>query len=88
MRLIRWLLSILFVDVKQWEVIPRCYGVAWVNVWSGCAVAMPIPLNLIVGPLRTAWKWAKCEAWRLWENDQAQRCPHCGRDRNMKGRLG
>ena len=77
-RLFRWLVSLLFVEVQHGCLLPRFYGVAWLLVYRNAAIAMPIPLNLIAGPIRAAWLWAKSGAWRIWHRDQGRVCPHCG----------
>jgi hypothetical protein len=41
------------------HMLPRGYGVAWMHWDKPSAVAMPIPLNLVVGALRRAWCWVK-----------------------------
>lgn len=78
MQLFRLILSFLFVNVLHGDRVPSFYGIAWVDVYRRHGVAMPIPLNLIVGPLRATWLWAKSGAWRIWHRDQCQVCQRCG----------
>lgn len=78
MQLVRLILRFFFFEVPQGERIPPWSGIAWVDFYRNRAVAMPIPLNLIAGPLRAAWLWAKSGAWHIWHRDQGRVCQRCG----------
>lgn len=53
------LYELLFRRVQGGYIIPRGYGIAWVNFVRDEAIAMPIPLNFICGAVRWAWYWLK-----------------------------
>lgn len=45
--------------VREGEMLPPWYGVAWVDFRSGSAVCMPVPCNLIAGLVRAAWAFLR-----------------------------
>lgn len=49
----------LFKTTNHGEMIPRGYGVAWMDYGSGRLTCMPVPLHLIVRWCRIGWLWIK-----------------------------
>lgn len=49
----------LFKYVPHGEMIPRGYGVAWMDYGTGRLTCMPVPLHLIVRWCRICWLWVK-----------------------------
>ncbi len=45
--------------IQSGDVIPRGYGVAWIDAYTPRAHCLPVPLNLIVRAARAAWLRAK-----------------------------
>lgn len=41
--------------IKENEIIPRWYGVAWRDFWLGEAVVLPIGIHWIAGVARHVW---------------------------------
>ena len=53
----------LFKTVPHDQHLPRGYGVAWLDYYSGHYTCMPVPLNVITRLCRLAWiqiKYAGC----------------------------
>jgi hypothetical protein len=44
------------------EMLPRGYGIAWVDFYSNRAVCLPVPLHIIASIVRTVWQ--KVRTWR------------------------
>lgn len=63
------------VDVPPNERLPRGYGIAFYRFECDAVVAMPIPLNLIVGGWRAVAAWLRSPPWRryAWRLEQAER---------------
>lgn len=57
-------------DVHHSQLLPRGYGIAWINWRQDKAVCLPIPLNSIVGFIRKLWYW--CKYPRMFYNDSRQ----------------
>lgn len=64
-------MKLLSKKVKQWEVLPRYYGIAYWDYHSISAVAYPVPLNLIVRFFR--WLWHESVKLRPTELDKLLR---------------
>ena len=50
--------------VRQGELLPPWYGVAWVDYARDVAVCMPVPLNAVAGAVRAAYLWVRFSLWR------------------------
>lgn len=46
-------------EVRQCEIIPAWYGVAWLRWDAGIAVCYPMPLNLILAAARAVLIWMR-----------------------------
>lgn len=72
--------------VRENELLPRFYGVAWRSFNSPSIFCLPVPLNLIVGVLRSMWMFCKHGSRRIYMNpraaydqgrrDQSRKYPH------------
>jgi hypothetical protein len=51
-----------FRYATQGEMLPRGYGIAWVEFHADRAVCLPVPLHIIASVVRTAWQ--KVRIWR------------------------
>lgn len=51
-----------FRYASQGEMLPRGYGIAWVEFCTDRAVCLPVPLHIIASFIRTAWQ--KVRIWR------------------------
>ena len=51
--------GILVRVVAQGYLMPRGFGVAWIDWKTGNAVCMPVPLNIAAAVGRRAWAWVK-----------------------------
>lgn len=60
---IRWRI----VTIAEGHRIPNGYGISHYEPGRDAAVAYPIPLNLIVGGLRSLWWHVQCPPWRFTE---------------------
>lgn len=49
----------LFKYASHGEMLPRGYGIAWVDYANGRLTCMPVPLNVVVRWFRLAWLWIK-----------------------------
>ena len=45
--------------IRQGQVLPRGYGVAWRQHYRDCSVCMPVPLNVLAGWTRRLWHWLR-----------------------------
>lgn len=63
--------------VREDEIIPALYGVAWQDWRARTVVVMPIPVNVVAGLLRSAWIFLRW-GWRA--------VPACPRDAYAQGR--
>ena len=45
--------------IREGEMIPKYYGVAYLEIDRLVAVAYPIPLNIVVGFIRKIWEWLR-----------------------------
>jgi hypothetical protein len=63
------------VEVPQNEHLPRGYGVAFYRYDADAVVAMPVPLNLIVGGWRALVTWLRFPPWRryAWRIEHVRR---------------
>ena len=46
--------------IREAELIPRGYGVAWKEWDRNLIVCLPLGVNLVARWLRSAWHWTKC----------------------------
>ena len=59
------LLSREFMEcIAEGERLPPGYGVAWYDYDRDCAVCMVVPLNVIAGGMRAAYRWLRFPPWR------------------------
>lgn len=49
----------LIKHINHGEMLPRGYGVAWMDYGSGRLTCMPVPINVVVRWCRVAWVWLK-----------------------------
>jgi hypothetical protein len=49
--------------IREGEMFPKGYGIAWVEQNRYGAVVMPIPLNVIAGHIRKMWFWLQQGDW-------------------------
>lgn len=45
--------------VRQGELLPAFYGVAWVDFVSHTAVCLPVGLNILAAVIRATYTWAR-----------------------------
>ena len=64
--------NLLVREVRNGEMIPRGWGIAYRSWHRSASTAMPIPLNMIVGILR--WLWHSCLRAPCAWNDEQGRC--------------
>jgi hypothetical protein len=66
-------------QVAMGEILPRWYGMAWINYVDGSLIAYPLPFNFLARFLHTMrWRIAK---WFMWPRDNA-------RDRELQAARG
>lgn len=41
--------------IRENEILPRWYGLAWTDFWKGEAVVLPIGIHWVAGVARHAW---------------------------------
>lgn len=46
-------------EVRQGEVIPAWYGVAWVQLENNRAICYPMPFNLLIAAVRATVIWMR-----------------------------
>lgn len=62
-------------DIAPGEALPPAYGVAWYDYDRDVCVVMVIPLNVVAGAARVAWRWLRFPPWRrgVYRDQQAAR---------------
>jgi len=49
--------------IREKEMIPKGYGIAWIESDRLVVVAYPIPLNIIFAHIRKVWLWLQQGDW-------------------------
>jgi len=45
--------------IKNGEMLPPFYGLAWYEYHRNIAICLPVPFNIVVAILRGCWLWIK-----------------------------
>lgn len=54
------IISKLWIRIADGQQVPKWYGIAYIDYYDWSAVAMPIPLNIIVGAYKATIAWVMC----------------------------
>ena len=47
------------LEVREGAMIPKYYGIAYLEIDRLIAVAYPVPFNLVIGVFRKIWNWIR-----------------------------